>query len=79
MYVTYCGKDFPCSQAERGSDYIALYNATGGVIGRFSGVTNMDGFTLQGGDWSNPAPTQGDVNAANIEYIAMMSDIELEV
>lgn len=39
--------------------------------------TEADGFALNP-DWTDPnAPTQEEINKANIEYIALMTDVEL--
>ena len=39
--------------------------------------TEADGFTLNP-DWVDPnAPTQEEINKANIEYLALMTDVEL--
>lgn len=81
MIVRFANEEYITEQAIKGNDYILLKNATldGEAVGdvKFGGVNDFSAFTIEGGQWSRPTPTEIEKTNANVDYIAMMCDVEL--
>lgn len=57
MTVTAYGQAYPCARAEKGPDYVHLYDEAGCCIASFSGISSFDGYAIEGGAWSAPPKT----------------------
>ena len=51
--VTFCGYEYECSKAVKGSDFVRLLDSDGCVIASFEGVVDFSKFTLSGCSWSS--------------------------
>ena len=60
------GLEYPCTAAVKTGDEIHIVD-TDGNEAVFSGITNMDDYVLEGGEWSETAPTQIDRIEATAE------------
>ena len=58
MIVKFLDTIYECSKAVKGSDYIRLFDANGNCIASFEGISDFSLFTIDGGEWSTPEPTQ---------------------
>jgi len=47
------GEQFECTKAVKGEDYIILDD---GMNASFYGIRDFSGFSLSGGEWSEPEP-----------------------
>ena len=53
MKVIAYGESYECTKAEKGSNYIQLYNGEEkGVL--FAGISDFSGYSIEGGEWSAP-------------------------
>ena len=50
---------YPCAKAERGADYIRLYDENGACVLLCGGISDFSGYALEGGEWSAPEPAAG--------------------
>lgn len=71
------GLEYPCTAAVKTGDEIHIVD-TDGNEAVFSGITNMDDYVLEGGEWSETAPTHIDRIEAQVAYTAMMTETLLE-
>jgi hypothetical protein len=73
MFVTAYGTRYDCARAVKGSDYIRLYDAAGTLIASFDGIADFSGYTIEGGTWEAPLPTEKErldaLEAAMLEMI----------
>lgn len=51
------GVEYECAKAIKGDDFVELYDASGGKIASFNGISDFSGYALDGGDWTEPQPT----------------------
>ena len=58
------GETIQGSRAERGKDFIFVYDMDGALSHHFGEITDFSVFALESGEWSAPAPTDGDRVAA---------------
>lgn len=77
MILKVNGQEYPCSKAEKSTDAIKLYDEAENTIIEFSGISNFDGYILEGGEFEKPQPPLELMNRADIDYIAIMSGVEL--
>ena len=70
--VTAYGEEVRCAKAIKGNDYIHLLNANNELIVSFEGITSFDGYSISGGDWSDPEPTNDEMIRADLDYCLMM-------
>lgn len=56
--ITYDGKQYQCSTAYKGEDFVHLVDADGNLIASFDGVCNFDAFSITGGTWVTPQETE---------------------
>lgn len=77
MKAIICGQEFPCDKAVRGDGYVRLYDGDA-CVASFDGVSDFTGFSIEGGEWSSPEPTQLDRTEAQAMYTAMMTDTLIE-
>lgn len=54
MIVSFCGVNYECAKALKGSNYVHLLDTNGKIIAAFDGVSNFSGFVISGGSWSTP-------------------------
>ena len=77
MKVIAYGENYECTKAEKGTNYIQLYNGEEkGIL--FAGISDFSGYSIECGEWSAPTPTQADRTEAQATYTAMMTDTLLE-
>ena len=74
MIVYSHNEAYPCSKAEKGADYIRLYDENDNPIVSFSGIRDFSGFRIEGGTWSLPEATQADRTEAQCLYTALLTD-----
>ena len=73
MKVIVYGESYECTKAEKGTNYIQLYNGEEkGVL--FAGISDFSGYSIEGGEWSAPTPTEGEVLRADVDYLLMMQE-----
>ena len=73
MKVIAYGEVHECTKAEKGTNYIQLYN--GGEKGvLFAGISDFSGYSIEGGEWSAPTPTEGEILRADVDYLLMMQE-----
>ena len=73
MKVIAYGESYECTKAEKGSNYIQLYNGEEkGVL--FAGISDFSGYSIEGGEWSAPTPTEGEILRADVDYLLMMQE-----
>lgn len=67
-------EQFECTIAVKGSDYIRLYTdeAMTQEIASFGGISDFSGYTLEGGDWTNPPVTAVEQLRADMDYVLML-------
>lgn len=78
MVMTVYGQGISCVRAEKGTDFIRAYDENGVCIFEATNVKNFDGYTLEGGSWSETPPTQIDRIEAQVAYTALMTDTLME-
>lgn len=78
MTVTYANQTYGCTKAVRNGDQATLYLTDGGTV-EFVGVsdTGWDSFQLDGGDWEVPEPTEIERLRADLDYISVMTGVDL--
>lgn len=54
MQVTAYNETYSCAKAEKGENYVRLYDARGNIIASFDGITSFDAFSLNGDTWKEP-------------------------
>lgn len=54
--VTHFDKEYSCTTAIKGGDYVHLLNEDGKMIVAFDGVTDFSSFSITGGSWKTPTP-----------------------
>lgn len=69
-----------CDRAVKGNDYIYLYDKNCNCPSwSFGGINDFSSYELIEGQWTYPEPTKEELLQAQIDYISMMTGIELEV
>lgn len=58
MIVQFLNENYECAKAVKGADYIHLFDANGNCIASFDGISDFSLFTIDGGEWTTPEPTQ---------------------
>ena len=71
---------FECSKAVKGNDFIYLYenNSIYPTV-TYGGINDFSTYELLEGEWSHPEPTKEEVLQGKLDYLAMMTGIDLEV
>lgn len=54
--VTHFDKEYSCTTAIKGGDYVHLLNENGKMIVAFDGVTDFSSFSISEGTWKTPTP-----------------------
>ena len=72
-------ESYECSKAVKGTDFVILYDESGNTIASFYGINSFDGYDINGGEWSLPEPTPEEKLRSDIDFISIMSGIDLEV
>ena len=70
--VTIYNEEYECTKAVKGDDYIRLYDENDYCILSCEGVSSFDGYSISGGDWSEPEPTEDEMMRADLDYCLMM-------
>ncbi len=65
--VTHFDKEYSCTTAIKGGDYVHLLNEDGEMIVAFDGVTDFSSFSITSGSWTTPTPE-------NECYVAVVKD-----
>ena len=74
MVMTVYGQEILCARAEKGTDFVRAYDENGACVFEATKVQSFDGYSIEGGEWSEPEPTQLDHIEAQAVYTALMSD-----
>lgn len=78
--IRYVDKIYDCLKAVKKSDSIELYESDlFNPSISFFGISDFSAFELLEGEWSYPEPTREELLQAQIDYLSMMSGIDLEV
>lgn len=56
--VTHQDKEYSCTTAIKGEDYIHLLDEDGELRTAFDGVSDFSGFSITDGDWTSPTPEE---------------------
>lgn len=72
IIITVYDEQFECSKAVKGNDYIHLYDANDICFASFEGIVSFDGYSISGGDWSEPEFTNDELIRADLDYCLMM-------
>lgn len=48
------GEQIECSKVVKGTDYIHVYDSNNNCFYSFSGISSFDGYSLDGGSFSEP-------------------------
>lgn len=65
-----------CEKVVKGPDYIKVYDSENSVIARFSGISNFDGYSVEGGEFSAPDLTEIDqIQLALAELAEMITGV----
>lgn len=56
MIVSVYGDAYECAQAERGPDFVRLYDADGALMIAFAGIRDFAGYSIEGGEWTEVTP-----------------------
>lgn len=76
MIVTFSEQNFPCVKAVKDKDNAYLYLEDGGTV-EIRGVSDWSVFSLDGGEWSLPEPTQAEQLRADVDFLAAMTGVSL--
>lgn len=76
MTVTFAGQSFDCTKAVKNGENATLYLTEGGSV-EFIGVSDWSAFSLEGGDWSAPDVTPQEQLRADLDFLAVMTGVEL--
>lgn len=76
MKVTFGTEEYQCTKAQKNGDKVVLALEEGGVA-EFSGVKDVEGFILEGGEWSQPEVTPEEQLRADVDFIAAMTGVML--
>ena len=57
MIVTANGERIECDKAIKGENFIELY-MDGAKIASFQGISDFSGYSIEGGEWEIPLPSQ---------------------
>lgn len=78
MRVIANGAAYECAAAVRTGDSIFLLDENGQEFASFCGIKDLSAYEIEGGEWTEPAPTENEKRDAQIFYTAMMTDTLLE-
>ena len=78
MKVLFANQTYECKRATRTEQNAVLYDENNAAITKFIGVTDWSAFTIEGGEWEEPAPTREDRIESQAIYTAMMTDTLLD-
>lgn len=76
MKVKYIDTVYDCSKALKNGDTATIYLSDGGIV-EFCGVSDWSVFSLDGGDWETPEPTQEEQLRADVDFLAAMTGVTL--
>ena len=80
MILTWYENTFECYKAVKMSDQVIMYDENNNVVHEIINVQFVDWEHISiDGEWSEPLPTIEEQNRADIDYIALMYGIDLEV
>ena len=80
MFVTWYGNQFECNKAVKLDDQVIMYDSNNNVVHQIINLQFVDWENISiDGEWSEPLPPLEEQNRADIDYIALMSGIDLEV
>lgn len=80
MILTWYENTFECFKAVKLSDKVIMYDENNNVVHEIINVQFVDWKNISiDGEWSEPLPTIEERNRADIDYISLMSGIDLEV
>ena len=80
MILTWYENTFECYKAVKLSDKVIMYDENNNVVNEIINVQFVDWENISiDGDWSDQLPPLEERNRADIDYISLMSGIDLEV
>ncbi len=67
MKLKVYGQEIPCQRAEKGTDFVRVYDENGVCIFEATNVKSFEGYALEGGEWIDTAvpPTNEALAAEN--------------
>lgn len=79
MKVFFANETYDCAKAVRTEEKATLYLEDGGKVD-FIGVSDWSAFTVEGGEWEKPEPTEeDDMNAMLVDHELRIMDLELGI
>lgn len=80
MKIKFLEQTIECKKVVKGKDYIEVYNEDlDNPICSFNGISDFSLFELIDGEWSYPCKKNEEILQAKIDYISMMTGIEMEI
>ena len=68
-----------CEKVIKGNDYIHIYNDSKYPCCSYEGISDFLAYKLIEGEWSYPEPSKEEVLQGKLDYLAMMTGVDLEV
>ena len=69
------GQEYPCAKAVKGDNFVRLYDENNTCVAVFDGISNFDGYSIEGGDWEEPAPTETEQLRADVDFVMAMEGL----
>lgn len=76
MTLIFAGKTYDCTRAIKSNDKVTLFLTESGTV-EFSGVSDWNAFTLEGGEWALPEVTAEEQLRADVDFLAAMTGVSL--
>lgn len=74
MKVIAYGEKYPCTRAVKTEKSIKLYDGENCIVS-FDGISNFDGYSVEGGEWETPEPTETEQLRADVDFIMAMEGL----
>ena len=74
MTVTFAGEIYNCTRAIRTADRATLYLDDGGTV-EFVGINDFSAFSIEGGEWETPEPTETEQLRADVDFVMIMEGL----
>ena len=72
IIVNIYDEEFECAKAVKGSNFVHLYDEQNNCLLSCEGISSFDGYSISGGDWSEPEPTEDEMLRADLDYCLMI-------
>ena len=73
MKLLFLGEEITCARAEKGADWIKIYDEGGGCLGAFSGISDFAGYALEGGEFEVPPKSQLELLRETVDMLVIDS------